>query len=233
MILFTNGCSWTWGGGLGLDHPDQDEERSNSVWPAQLGKLINAQQTYNLAMGCGSNQRIVRTTIDWVLSQPKELLKNTIAVIQWTELSRYEFYYPEDYANDYENYDERWVRCKTGCILNQYDNNESAKKKYNDLRLSTYTEIEGMYRFVGDLLAIQNLLEQHNITYYFWTYDSRILERFPKTISEFCKNNFNWLNLADTYEWVYNRVSQYDDHPSLNGHQQIAEILASIISVSE
>ncbi len=226
MILLTNGCSWTWGGGLGLDHPDHNQLRFNSVWPYHLGNLINAEKTHNLAIGCGSNQRIVRTTFDWLLSQSKEDLDKTIAVIQWTELSRYEFYYPADYTNYCENHHDRWVRCKVDCILNQYDDDESAKKKYNDLRLSTYTEVEGMYKFVGDLLAVENLLTQYNIPYYFWTYDTRLLERFPKEIYEFCKTRFNWLNSIDTEEWHYDRVSNEDPHPSFLGHEQIARILA-------
>ncbi len=111
-------------------------------------------------------------------------------------------------------------------FLNQYDDDESAKKKYNDLRLSTYTEIEGMYRFVSDLLAVENILTQHNIPYYFWTYDTRLLERFPKEIYEFCKTKFNWLNSIDTEAWQYDCVSNEDPHPSFLGHKQIAQFLA-------
>ena len=228
MILFTNGCSWTWGGALGLDK--DDELRENSVWPKQLGNLVNAEKTYNLAMGCGSNQRIVRTTVDWILSQSKEDLAKTVAIIQWTEPSRYEFYYPDDHQNGYENIQSRWVKCKVDCILNQYDDDESAKKKYNELRLSTYTEIEGMYKFIGDLLAVESLLTQHNIPYYFWTYDTRMLSRFPKEMYEFCKNRFNWLNSIDVGEWEYECVSNQDAHPSLNGHVQIAHFLAEHVT---
>jgi hypothetical protein len=230
MILFSNGCSWTWGGGLNLDH--HNDLRNNSVWPKKLSDLLGTEKYYNLAAGCGSNQRIVRTTFDWILSQTKEDLDKTVAIIQWTELSRYEFYYPSNNRNEYENHQSRWVRCKVDCILNQYDDNESAKKKYNDLRLSTYTEIEGMYRFIGDLLAVENLLTQHNIPYYFWTYDTRLLERFPKEIYEFCKSRFNWLNSIDTKEWQYDRVSDDDPHPSFLGHEQIAQFLAEHIKTN-
>lgn len=230
MILLTNGCSWTWGGGLGLDRSIHDELRYRLVWPHHLENLVGADKTYNLALGCGSNQRIVRTTFDWIMSQSKEDLEKTVAIIQWTELSRYEFYYPADFSNEYENHQDRWVRCKFDCILNQYDDNESSKKKYNDLRLSTYTEIEGMYRFIGDLLAVESLLKQHNIPYYFWTYDTRLLERFPKEAYEFCRDKFNWVNTIDTGEWEYERVSDDDLHPSLEGHKQIAATLAEYVA---
>lgn len=230
MILFTNGCSWTWGGGLGLDHFSHDELRLSSVWPRHLGNLVSADRTYNLAIGCGSNQRIVRTTFDWILSQTKEDLDKTVAIIQWTELSRYEFYHPVNYSDEYENTQSGWARCKVDCILNQYDDDEIAKKKYNELRLSTYTEIEGMYNFIGNLLAVENLLTQHNIPYYFWTYDTRLLERFPASIYHFCRDRFNWLNTIDTGEWKYERVSDFDLHPGLLGHEQIAHFIAEHIS---
>lgn len=225
MILLTNGCSWTWGGGLNLDK--HDRLRTNAVWPNRLGELTQAEKTYNLSLAGGSNQRIVRTTFDWIMSQTKEDLANTVAIIQWTELSRYEFYYPSDHTDAYENNQSRWVRCKTDCILNPYDRNEVAKKKYNDLRLSTYTEIEGMYSFISDLLAVENLLTQHNIPYYFWSYDSMLPERFPKPMHDFCKDRFTWLNSS---EWEYERVSESDPHPSLSGHKQIAQFLAEHIS---
>lgn len=229
MILFTNGCSWTWGGGLGLDESSHDELRYSLVWPHHLGKLVDAEKTYNLALGCGSNQRIVRTTFDWILSQPIENLQKTFAVIQLTELSRYEFYYPLDYDDHYENIEDRWVRCKVNCILNRHDTNETAKVKYNDLRLSTFTEIEGMYRLVGELLALDNLFKRYNIPYYFWSYDPNLLKPFPKEVHDFCRDNFNWLNSTDTGVWQYERVSELDDHPNRNGHIQIANILSNYI----
>jgi hypothetical protein len=228
MILLTNGCSWTWGAGLNLDyHPDL---RNNSVWPKKLSDILGAEKYYNLSLAGGSNQRVVRTTVDWVLSQPKEDLAKTVAIIQWTGLSRYEFYYPSDRLDEYENNQSRWIRCKVNCILNPYDKDTLAKKKYNDLRLSTYTEIEGMYRFIGDLLAVENLLTQYNIPYYFWAHDTKLIGRFPKSMYEFCRDRFNWLNSIDTEEWQYERVSSEDPHPSLDGHKQIAQFLAEHIS---
>ena len=87
--IFANGCSWTWGGAL--DYNDHDRFQK-ITWPAHLKKLFRYENVVNKAMGCGSNQRIVRTTFDWVTSQPKEILENTIAVIQWSDPFRYEYY---------------------------------------------------------------------------------------------------------------------------------------------
>lgn len=92
--LLTNGCSWTYGGGL--DHPGTTEHiknlHDNVVWPAHLKKKMNFDQCINLSIGCGSNQRICRTTFDWLAKQDKETLKNTTVVIQWTQVIRFEYY---------------------------------------------------------------------------------------------------------------------------------------------
>jgi len=63
MILLVNGCSFTWGGGL---DKQGDQVRETSVWSHHLGALMNAEKVVNLAAGCGSNQRIFRTTVDYI-----------------------------------------------------------------------------------------------------------------------------------------------------------------------
>lgn len=103
--LLVNGCSWTFGGGL--DTPDTKEVitnlHDNIVWPAHVKKLMNFDTQVNLAEGCGSNQRICRTTFDWVMQQDEETLKNTTAIIQWSHEDRYEYYVPTDEeANDFQ-----------------------------------------------------------------------------------------------------------------------------------
>ena len=88
--LFVNGCSWTYGGGL--DRPNRQNQfnfpyepgtkehleyiHNEIVWPAHVKKLMNFDRCVNLAEGCGSNQRICRTTFDWVNQQDEETLKN-------------------------------------------------------------------------------------------------------------------------------------------------------------
>ena len=77
------------------------------VWPAHVKKLMNFDKCVNLAEGCGSNQRICRTTFDWVNRQDEETLKNTTVIIQWSCEDRYEYYVPtkeerEDFQKRYQ-----------------------------------------------------------------------------------------------------------------------------------
>ena len=112
--LFVNGCSWTYGGGLdrpsrknqfNLPHEPGTKEHldyvhANIVWPAHVKKLMNFDKCVNLAEGCGSNQRICRTTFDWVNEQDEETLKNTTVIIQWSCEDRYEYYVPKKEEQD-------------------------------------------------------------------------------------------------------------------------------------
>ena len=110
-ILLTNGCSFTWGHGL-----DTQDERDITTWPYFLGKKINASKTVNLSHGNGSNNRIFRTTLNWLSKQSQEDLDNTIAIIQFSEAARNEFYYPMDEHDPTENFKDRWIRYKPGLM---------------------------------------------------------------------------------------------------------------------
>jgi hypothetical protein len=106
--LLVNGCSWTAGGGL----DDNDTEvhiehlRNEVLWPAHVKKLMNFDTQVNLAEGCGSNQRICRTTFDWAHKQDPETLRNTTAIIQWSCEDRYEYYVPTD--EEKNDFDQRY-----------------------------------------------------------------------------------------------------------------------------
>ena len=125
MILFTNGCSWTWGGGLNVpgdnfgDNLYAGVERQKLLWPYHLGLKLNAEKTVNLSMGCGSNERIARTTFDWLQQQTLEDIKKTVAVIQITKVNRYEYYYPTDMKAWVENNLADWRLAKPDHVTPQ------------------------------------------------------------------------------------------------------------------
>jgi hypothetical protein len=238
MILFTNGCSFTWGGGFpfvhwqpfndGLSIPNESE-RLSSVWPHHLGKLLNAEQTVNLSLGGGSNQRILRTTFDWLSTQSSTDLQNTVAVIQLTAPSRYEYYSPDDHNDRHENKSHRWALA-FGDRLHDPSNESSESNSYksnNKLHKaisSTYTEIEEAYKYVSVCGTIQSMLSNYNVSKcFFWTMDPCAIERLPPTFIDYLKTHFNWLSVHsfDTFD--------NDCHPTLTGHVQIADMIYSMI----
>jgi len=252
MILLTNGCSWTWGGGLCFSDEisaktaiyveevkrysthagngyDIFKERHEATWPGQLGKIIKADKVYNLSMGCGSNERIYRTTLTWLLNQSPEVLKNTVAVIQITEGSRYEYYDPEQ-KNDYNENRNAWKMVKTGVVISGKTNPlvpaeefEVAQAKYK-----LWSNLQNMYSILHVLQAIHSLLNEFNIKHYFWCFTNDI-QKYPKNIKEYMNKTFPFIDKPWELEhrtfWKYQQISSSDGHPSLEGHKQIAEAI--------
>lgn len=79
MKLLTNGCSFTQG--------IYDNFEEQDAWPYQLGKLLD-WDVVNLAEGGGSNARIFRTTMEYLLDNTPDY-----AAIVWTDHARYELPY--------------------------------------------------------------------------------------------------------------------------------------------
>ena len=107
MKLYANGCSFTWGGELFKNVHDEygnildesnpsevNQRRLNVTWPKHLSDLLACTEFHNHGMGCGSNARIVRKTLEFFV--PKVLngedLSDWIVAIQWSEPSRFEFF---------------------------------------------------------------------------------------------------------------------------------------------
>lgn len=85
MNLFANGCSFTHG------HKEwgANDAPSEWSWPSVMSSLFD--ETVNLSWSGGSNERILRTTLEF-FDKVKDKT-NWIAVIQWTDCySRHELY---------------------------------------------------------------------------------------------------------------------------------------------
>lgn len=223
MLILANGCSWTDGGGL-RPHWKTDDERKNLSWPAHLGRLFNSE-SINLGIGCGSNDRILRTTYDWIFNTNKEKLKETVAVIQWAEPSRYEFYRPTVFQNKLENKPERWVRCTVNHAVGPII--PTAERKLQDnivnLYLSNWTDIQAAYKFLFHVEALSSIFNSFGIKYFYWSYIN-YAEICPDHILERLKI-YPWLDHFPQEYWDYERVSEDDQHPNLHGNVQIAEII--------
>lgn len=232
MILFANGCSFTWGGSLEpFFDRDNDEQRLALCWPAHLGTLLGANEVVNLGEGCGSNQRILRTTFDWLAQQTSERLADTVAVIQWTDSSRYEYYCPEDYNNHQENISERWAKVKEGVCLQVGESRETSLAR-SQKRLETLTMQEEAYQIVANCSAIAHMFQSFGVTqYYFWSHHNH-RDRYLDRPRSYFSHRFPWIDsvkLGQT-DWKYDTVSASDKHPSCQGHREIAEIIYKKIS---
>jgi len=242
MILYTNGCSWTWGGAINF--PDEaginvllhnsyyTEQRKAGTWPGHLGNLLGAEQVIHQAAGCGSNARIVRTATEWIMNQTPENLSKTVAVIQWTSPFRYEYYNPENYNNAYENDPDRWAKVKSDVCLDRYSLYGDKDLKFSQERLSKYTYQEGFRDVLCYYSALAYLFNKFNVKYFYWVGVSQYTP--SKHMQDFLKNNFNIIDESwnGTSKWStsYDPVSPQDPHPSLLGHKQLANFIYSEIN---
>ena len=279
-ILFTNGCSFTAGGGLdpwymeGYNQPLGDilgtydindyydrlpkwkeenspepayvnnEKRLRMLWPYKLSKLMDMSEHVNLSMGCGSNQRIIRTTLEWIMEQDRSRLDRTIAIIQLTESSRYE-YYQDDI--------DKWTLNKVHHVLFVGTDAEvEFANVLNQQRLSTFTSVEGIFKIVDTCLTLDNIFKSFGIEYYLCTncnylreltrlikihqpkkcnyeshrYSESSLNKYLSLINRSC----NWI--CGTYEKsvlceMGLETLHNDAHYSEQGHTQLASLLHS------
>jgi hypothetical protein len=231
MHLFTNGCSWTYGGALELDDAACEQERLAVTWPGRLAKKLNATFT-NIATGGGSNQRVVRTTIDWIYDN-KDFIKNeeVMAIIQWSDPSRFEYYEPENKSDLYESDPSRWAFGASSFVKQQTLHHKTAEQ-IKDFRLYTHTHQEAAYSTLYHCLTLAKIFDIHNIKYYFWS-PLYSLHSCRINVRESILDAGPWLdqdheNLFNA--WEYDRVGKtswtdYDAHPSRLGHEQLSYII--------
>jgi hypothetical protein len=223
---------------------DNNEKRLRMLWPYKLSKLMDMSEHVNLSMGCGSNQRIVRTTLEWIMEQDRSRLDRTIAIIQLTEPSRYEYY-----QDDIDN----WTLNKIHHIqLIGTDAEVELAKVLNQQRLSTFTSVEGILKIVDICLTLDNIFKSFGIEYYLCTnsnymreltrlikihqpkkcnyeshrYSGSSLKKYLSLINRSC----NWI--CGTYEKsvlceMGLETLHNDAHYSEQGHTQLASLLHS------
>lgn len=236
--LLTNGCSFTWGGALDDHFRDENGEidhdlRKSLCWPHHLCKLANIPNDINLSQGCGSNQRIFRTTSEWLMNQSPGVLSKTLAIIQLTEHSRYEVFDTE--LNTWVAYKVDCARTDDPVDTSYY---EEVMMKYNDHRLSMYTETEGLFSAINYGMSITNLLNFYGVKHYFVNQNSvepddvdnvNLYDLYCTSINwlhhnQPLKSNFGYYStINDPVGIRFDQISREDTHPTITGHKQIAQ----------
>jgi len=160
LTLLANGCSMCYGSGLFEDLKTKlcfdNNARFSASWPGILGKELGFNKIVNLGYPGSSNDRILRTTIAWILenwiskSQPIDSL---FVVIGWSGPMRREFYINEEWRQliPYHDYQET-----SASLLNRV---------YREVAWSEY---ESAIRFATQLIGLQSILKFYRISYLFF-----------------------------------------------------------------
>jgi hypothetical protein len=229
MKLFASGCSFTWGGGLFTHVHDYegnlfDEtntslinlQRLSITWPGQLHKIGSFSEFHNHSMGCGSNNRIIRKTIDFFIDKinKKEDLSDWIAVIQWSEPSRFEFF---------DILSNSWGLVKSEIVFTE--TRRRLSKEEEKMILSQFFwnhEKAWQEKMFNEILMLGDFFEKHDIKYFFVSMNKVELDETKKN---YCKN-FVWYN--NNIDECITNMSDIETcisspHPSERGHQLLAE----------
>ncbi len=245
MKLYANGCSFTWGGEifknihdtnhyppLLMDENYDSEEnhcRLQITWPKKLADKLGCIEFHNHAMGCGSNDRIVRKTLEFFTTKINAGIdvSDYIAVIQWTEPSRFEFFDSES---------KSWGLVKHDVIAIEKNRGIEDIDFSQDL-FNTYKFNNDVYwgsKLFAHIVCLGSFFKQYNIKHVFTMINPiYALLGFNQYQQEYCDNNFVWYNNDITRCGIDNMEVQRckkSVHPSELGHIQIAEHIYSFLS---
>jgi len=192
MILI-NGCSFTEG---------YDLENINDNWPSQLSHIIN-KPISNIALGGSSNDRIARTTHEWLVTNPDP----EHVIIGWTTYNRNELYHHEGlYIRGLSTGSESEIEYNPADIKIVHKN----WIQYNLNRWINYRN------WIYHLLFLQKYFESKNIKYTFFNAIDNPL------IIDFLNGTDTALELADL-AWQWRDKSKYKAERTI--HNQYKELV--------
>lgn len=210
-------------------------------WAGYLKEKIGAEELTNLATGGGSNTRIVRTTIDYVMSLTPEQCKETMIVIGWTVSERDEICLGKDF--------QRWNATQPFAMtvdrLTYPDEQliEKVSRIHEDYILYMHSDYGSVKRYFQQVYLLSNLLDNLGIKYFFFNalpawwkagnlaFDVDVLAEFPDNLI-WHENNNNLLSNDDTMHRFINSnkwpVAKFM-HPLSQGHLAWANYLHEVM----
>lgn len=240
MKLYANGCSFTWGGELFKNTHDEynnildennpteaNQRRLNITWPKHLSDLLGCTEFHNQAMGCGSNARIVRKTLDFFTHKiiAGEDLSDWVVAIQWTEPSRFEVF-------DIES--NSWAIAKHDVMLFEKGRLFTATDKEHLLYYYTFNnDVTWGTNFFAQITALGNFFKVNNMKYVFTMIHESFVSPLTETQLRYCEENFVWYKddvIGCSISHMGVEQCELSSHPSETGHRQIAENLFSFLS---
>ena len=218
--VYSNGCSYT--EGCGLDNPEKER------YSKFLADKFGAEDINQSEGGC-SNQRISRTTFDWI-SENKDKLKDTLFVIQLSYPVRNEIWSVyKDNNGEISEEDRHWWGAQFGHDgYSAWDHNERDTSVDKDEINFNYvppnkvcSEISWRYA-----LGLQSYFKSNNIKYIFFEGDINehgYLDRNTKTAKLV---NFDYFYKEPFLGSARNRVTECN-HPNVEVQIEWADKLYS------
>lgn len=207
-----------------------EKYRLEHSWPGQLSKLLNCEGFENDGFPGGSNKRITRTTLDWILYN-KERHDNIFVVIGWTYHNRIEIWNePTKTFNQYN--------------LHLPKNMEKNEAKFvKEFWMRTHNEYERLSNFFQEVIFLQSFLENQGIKYLFFNaiQDFKEIGRnmdlsiFKHLIKEINQKRYFMLEASNFLYWSL-EINEYSHgpgyHPLEEAHREWAKNLYRYIDIN-
>lgn len=224
-------------------HP-VNQQRLSITYPARLAEKLGAESYVNLARGGAGNSRIVRTTLEYFSKalEKGEDLTDYLAIIQWSDLSRKE-YFMEDYWS-VTGVNFAYQEYRTGHQINDLD------KRTEFYYKKMHSDRQDITDFITYVTALGGFFEKMRIPYLFYTHIDSVgvilsnyletgtlddlrpqLQQIDQQYPWLCGSYFE----SDMLRKDLDPCSRnpLDTHPSVLGNQQFANILYDWIIKNE
>ena len=205
-MILTTGCSFTYG--------EELPNPSTQAWPHILSDKINTPVN-NLGMNGASNDYIQRTTMEAVLQH-----KYDMVIVQWTEISRVELH-----ANISVTLPPRYTN-HTGTMQVSANGIGRGVPSIDDYYKNWWDEKFAFQKWIWQVIAMQNLLENHDVTYHMVNAfgNQQLIKKYD--LAEYAYINterfIGWPG-EGMVEWSYGTPNMPNGHPGPEGHKRIAE----------
>jgi len=214
-MIVANGCSLTAGDYEGTT----DLTRS---WPFKLGELLDTK-VINLSLGGSSNKRILRTTMEYLVSNPS--FDGTL-IIAWTNFLRNEFNWKEIFTKP------KKLNLEKNIFQANINYSEQSKnlQKFLDLyyKYSHNENYEQMY-WAQQVLLLENYLKVRKIKYYFFfALDKLPNNLYTKQLDSTCWKTFNNMCSSDyliSQGFEQGNCSHFNHEANLHLAKQISKFL--------
>jgi lysophospholipase L1-like esterase len=229
LVLYANGCSMTYGYEL-IDDPEthvclDDTYRETHAWPSRLAAKLGCSRVINESIPGGSNDRILRTTISWVLNflatEGEVERRRLLVVVGWSDPMRREYFI-----------DGAW---KQAIPYHDYPNEPSFNRLNIAYREAAWNDHESACRFATQLLALQAFLQRHGIRFLFFDALKSCQEIFAAARDEVAhvravdpRTYFNFAHSAGSMASILSWATPNwkGRHPAEDGHEYWAALLA-------
>jgi hypothetical protein len=227
-ILISNGCSFTAGDEISSPKgPIHTIDNNKFNYANKIAEHFNWHHI-QLAEGGSSNDRISRTTLEYLETQKDYFENNIVVLIGWTSIFRSELYYNNFYKKITANKHHRYK-------------NTELEDWYNNWQTFNCEEIQAMQNKLDNIILMKNYLENNKIPFVFhntidglnpiktkyYSQDNLLNLRLQniEKLKNFFLSKQSFRDLMKIYNW-----KNSGQHPDKNAHENYAKLMIDFIN---